>query len=66
MVALQLTAGAVDAFERKGIHLDTSITLPAFQDPFPYHLLFTWVSIIQTISIKHWYSYFIFIPEKGF
>ena len=48
MVVLQLTADAVVAFEEEGIHLDTSILLPAFQDPFPYHLLFTWVNIVKS------------------
>lgn len=62
IVALQLSANAADAFKHEGIHLDTSILLPAFQDPFPYHLLFTWVSIGETnLFLNTSCSYFLFV-----
>ena len=43
IVHVKITEFAVGAFARRGIYLDTTTVLPAFQDPFPYELLFNWV-----------------------
>ena len=46
-LSMQITDLAVDDFTSRGILLDTSTVLPAFQDPFPYELLFNWVRMLK-------------------
>ena len=52
LMVLQIADSAAVAFKQEGIHLDTSIILPVFQNYFPYDLLFNWVGNAVIVSYR--------------